>query len=235
MSLERSDNMFKKRILFLVLIIFTIGMVGCTKKENPSESALAFKKDYEAINNTENKSGKIHRAITIPENNPYEEITTEKLLEKIQNKDTFYVYFGSRLCPWCRSVIEKATAVANSKKIEKIYYIDIWDDEGSEILRDKYVLEDKELTKTIDGTKDYYTLLELFANVLSDYTLTNEDDEPVAVGEKRIFAPNFIYIKNGKAVKLTEGISELQTDSREELTDEMLKDEEQQFQDFFNN
>ena len=57
----------------------------------------------------------------------------------------------------------------------------------------------------------------------------------VQVGEKRIYAPNFIYIKNGKPIKITEGISDKQKDSREELTDEILNDEEELFNEFFNN
>ena len=52
------------------------------------------------------------------------------MLEKIENEDSFYVYFGSKLCPWCRSVIEKAVDIANLNNVSKIYYIDIWNDEG---------------------------------------------------------------------------------------------------------
>ena len=37
---------------------------------------------------------------------------------------------------------EKSIEVAKEKNIEKIYYIDIWDDDGNEILRDKYILHD---------------------------------------------------------------------------------------------
>ena len=57
----------------------------------------------------------------------------------------------------------------------------------------------------------------------------------VKVGEKRIYAPNFIYVNNGKAVKMTEGISDKQKDAFEELSDEILEDEEKLFNEFFNN
>ena len=55
------------------------------------------------------------------------------------------------------------------------------------------------------------------------------------MGEKRIYAPNYFYISNGKVKKMVEGISDKQKDSREELTDEILKDEEEQFNDLFKN
>ena len=72
-------------------------------------------------------------------------------------------------------------------------------------------------------------------NVLEDYTLTDENGDTISFGEKRIFAPNFIYVEKGKAKKIESGSSEKQTDSRMKLTDEMLKDEEKKFNEFFKN
>ena len=228
--------MKKKIFLLLVLVCGAITLSGCRKKEEEKNvAAIAFKEEYESLNGTTNKSGKEHRSVTIPEDNPYEKITTKELLEKIDNKETFYVYFGDKLCPWCRSVIEKSIEVSVSKKIDKIYYINIWDDEGSEILRDKYELKDGKPVKTVDGTEDYYKLLEVFDNLLSDYNLTNEKGKKVSTGEKRIYAPNYIYVSEGEAIKLTEGISEAQSDSREELTEEILADEQALFEEFFTN
>ena len=51
--------------------------------------------------------------------------------------------------------------------------------------------------------------------------------------EKRIYALNFIYVEKGIPKKLVDGISSHQNDSREELTDEILKDEEEIFNKFF--
>ena len=158
----------------------------------------------------------------------------KELLEKIDNKETFYVYFGDELCPWCRSVIEKFIEVANKNKIKKVYYIKIWDKDGNEVLRSKYKLNDNnEIEEVQKGTDEYIKLLTTFDSLLSDYTLKDKDGKEVPVNEKRIYAPNFIYVKDGKGVKLVEGISEKQTDSREELTKEMLEDEEKIFNEFF--
>ena len=48
---------------------------------------------------------------------------TKDILKRIDNKETFYVYFGDRLCPWCRSVIEKSIERLEeiSKMIKEIY------------------------------------------------------------------------------------------------------------------
>ena len=154
----------------------------------------------------------------------------------IEDKKTFYVYFGDKKCPWCRSVIEKAIKVSKDYDVDKIYYVSIWDDDFNEILRDKYKLNDKgKVEKVSDGTDTYNKLLKEFDSLLSDYTLTDNNKKEVKVGEKRIYAPNFIYVSEGKAVKMTEGISDKQKDSNQELSDEILADEEKLFKEFFNN
>ena len=226
-----------KKIGFIVLsLILILGVFGCEKRKQVTESALAFKEEYEALNGKTNASGKEHRSVTINEYNPYEKITSKELVEKIENKETFYVYFGDPLCPWCRSVIEKSIEVASEKNIDKIYYIKIWDDDGNEIFRSKYQLNKKNKPELVTpGTDDYYTITRAFSNLLNDYTLTTSDGEKVNVGEKRIYAPNFVYVENGEAIKLVSGISDKQEDSREELTEEILNDETKIFEDFFTN
>ena len=227
--------MKNKLLLVLILFVSIFTIVGCGKSEKKT-TGEAFKKDYEEINGTTSKSGKEHRTITISENNSFVETTAEDVVTKIKNEDSFYVYFGSRLCPWCRSVIEMADKISRENEIDKIYYIDIWDDEGNEIVRDKYIVNsDNELEKTVEGTDSYKELLEYFKDFLRDYSVTNEAGEEVPTGEKRIYAPNFFYISNGKVVRMVTGKSDKQKDSREELTEEMLKDEEETFNKFFVN
>jgi len=224
--------MKRKGLGLILILVLLITITGCEKKENKNYG-LEFKKEYEALNGKTNKAGKEHRTITIPEDNPYIKVDPSKIVEMIDNEDSFFLYVGDPLCPWCRSVLEKSIEVANKYKVKKIYYIEIWDEEGNEIFRDKYELKDNKLVKTIDGTKEYERLLEEFDSVLSDYTIKNENDESISTGKKRIYAPNYFYIKNGKVVKLITGNSKLQTDSREELTKEILEDEEEQFKELF--
>ena len=220
----------KNKLLILLSIFFLLSLTACTNKD-----AISFKKDYESLNGTTNANGKEHRTVSIPKNNPIIISDAKEIVEKIENEETFYVYFGSELCPWCRSVIEKALEIANNNGIKEVYYVDIWDNDGNEILRDKYTLDNNgNPVKEIEGTEEYYKLLTYLGNVLEDYTYT-QDDNKLSFGEKRIYAPNFIYIAKGKAIRITTGISDKQTDSREELSKEILDDEMKLFDDFFLN
>lgn len=220
----------KKKILLITTMLLLL--TGCTKNEN----ALRFKDDYEKLNNQKNSANIEYRSVSINENNPFIYVTDEKIVDMIENKETFYVYFGDKMCPWCRSVIEKSIEIAQKNKISKIYYVNIWDDEHNEIVRDKYELDKNGKPKiTIEGTESYHKLLDYFKDFLKDYTLTNEKGTIVEVCEKRIFAPNFFYIENGETKKMVSGISEKQENYNSELTKEILEDEIKIFKEFFTN
>ena len=224
-----------KKKVFLILILFiSLFVTGCSAN---NKDALKFKEEYEKINGDKTSySDNKYRTLKIDKNNPYVYSSAKEILEKINNKETFYVYFGSSYSPWCRSVIEKSIESAQKNNIKKIYYVDIWNGFHNEILRDTYKLNDKnEAEKEKDGTKEYYKLLEKFDNLLEDYTLTTDDGEEVKVGEKRIFAPDFIYVENGVAKRITSATSENQKDADAKLTKEILKDEEKSFDNFFKN
>ena len=221
----------KKIIKLITFFSLVLLLMGCATK-----ASKEFKSEYESLNGKTNSSGKAHRVVSIPKDNPFEKVSASKIVQMIENKETFYVYFGDELCPWCRSVIEKAIETAKNNKVNKIYYVKIWDKDGNEVLRSKYKLsDDGKVEELIKGKEEYYKLLQSFDSLLSDYTLADTNGNVVNTNEKRIFAPNFIYVENGVAKKLVEGISSNQKDSREDLTDEMLKDEEEIFNNFFKN
>lgn len=222
-----------KRIIKISLIVLTtlLLITGCQKVD--TKKAKDFKESYESLNGKTNAFGQEHRTVTINENNPFVEVSAEEAVKRIEKGETLYLYIGDKMCPWCRSVIEKAVEVANKNKIKEILYIPIWDDNGTEILRDKFIInDDNVLEKIVDGTESYQKMLELFDEVLDAYTVTR-GETTVTTGEKRIFAPTFIYVKNKEAKRITTGISDFQVDSREELTEAILKDEEEKLTNFF--
>lgn len=94
----------KKKLLIILLGVFLVTLAACGKE---NKDALDFKNEYEKLNGVVNKSGKEHRTITIDEDNPYVKTTPENIVEMIKNKETFFLYVGDSLCPWCRSVLEK--------------------------------------------------------------------------------------------------------------------------------
>lgn len=224
----------KKKILIILIITIIPILTACNITKVEDTSAYKFKEEYEKVNNEENAKGQQYRKLSIDTVNPFVKITPEELLEKINNNEEFYVYFGSPYCPWCRSVIETCIASAKKQNVKRIYYIDIWNDKREEVLRDKYIINDNnELEQITKGTNTYCELLKIFENKLSNYTLTNKNGEEVEVGEKRIFAPSFIYIKNKTAQTIISGISEKLENPNDELTKEIISDEEEAFNDFF--
>ena len=224
--------MKKKLLLIISLFALVTLLTGCTEEKN--KDALKFKEEYESLNGKKNAKGMEHRTISIDEDNPFVYKTGDEIVEMIESKETFFVYFGDTQCPWCRSVIEKAIEVAKENNVKKIYYVKIWDDDHNEVLRDVYTVnDDGSIEKTFEGAKSYPILLKYFDSVLSDYSLSDSDGNKLESPEKRIYAPNFIYVKNGIAKKMVEGISDLQKDARAELTKEMLEDEEKQFNELF--
>ena len=214
----------KKVILSLLIVLSVFTLSSCGKKEVKNTDAIKFKEEYEKLNGEKNRNGVTYREVEIDEENPFVFATAEEIQEKIDNKETFAVYFGFNSCPWCRSIITTLIEVADDLNIEKIYYVDVLD------IRDTYELNSKNKPeKTKDGSEGYNELINSLASVLSDYTLTTEKGKNVQVGEKRIYAPNLVSVVDGKAQKLNTGISEMQTDSMMELTDEMKKDTYDQF------
>jgi len=216
------------------------GNHGCDAFEECAEetsadtgAAAEFKTMYEALNGTENKNGKVNRTIALPEDHPFVYVTPEEVVKKIENKETFWLYVGDPKCPWCRSVLETAAEKAKEYGVKEIVSVNIWDADGNEILRDKYELRDGNPVKTGEGTEAYRKLLTAFDSVLDDYQLEAEEGQKIPVGEKRIYAPNFVRVVNGEAVRLITGISGNQKDSRGELTEEILADEKAAFDAFF--
>lgn len=224
--------MKNKVVLILLLIVRIINLTACDNQKEKTTDALKFKNEYESFNGKEKDYFK-YRDLAIDKENPFIYSTAEDVVKMIENKETFFVYFGDPECPWCRSVIEQAIKLAKESSIEKIYYVRVWDGFHNEILRDVYELKDGKPTVKSKGTDTYYELLNYFDELLDDYTLTDEDDNEVKVGEKRIFAPNFISVKNGKEDKLIQGMSQKQENFNSELTEEVIKDEKKIFDNFY--
>jgi thiol-disulfide isomerase/thioredoxin len=214
----------KKLTSIIMILIITITLTACSNTTKSTSKELSdaekFKEEYESLNGTKReKDGQEIRTVSIPADNPIAYSTVEEINEKINNKESFIVYFGFSECPWCRSVVEELISVANDEEIETIYYVDVKD------IRDvKELDEDGNVITTTEAKDSYYELLDNLSDVLEDYTLTNDDDEEIETGEKRIYAPNVVAVSKGKAVQLESGNSEEQTDPYQELTTKMKKE-----------
>ena len=212
------DNRLFMIIVTILAAIVLVLNIQKVISNNSQTDGIKFKEEYEKLNGKKNDQGKKYREITIDSKNKMVYKTTEEVLELIDKKKSFVLYFGFDTCPWCRSVVPTLASI--SKKLnQEVYYIDVKD------IRDTFELDDDNKPKLVKkSSKDYSKLLEKLEPVLEDYTLTDSDNNEIKVGEKRIYAPSIVSVIDGKAKELTTGISDKQTDGYMKLTKEMEKD-----------
>ena len=210
----------KKIFTIILIMMLTLTLTGCSDKPVEKNDALKFKEEYEKQNGVKNEKYNVTtRTLNIPEDNPMVYATAEEIVTKIENKETFVVYFGFSDCPWCRSVVEELIHVAKDLNVEKLYYVDVKE------LRDvKELDEDNNVITSKEGDKHYMELLNKLDSVLDDYTLTDKDGNEISAGEKRIYAPNVVGVAKGIPTELETGESEKLTNPYDELTDEMRKE-----------
>ena len=213
--------MKKKVIIFLIVIIIIIGIVIGIKliKDNnyKKTDAYKFKTEYEKLNGELSKSGKKYRELNIPKNNKMVYSTAKEIVNKIDNNETFVVYFGFSACPWCRSMVNNLIDLSIKNNVD-VYYVDVLD------IRDTLEIVDGEVKTTKEGNKYYMELLDRLDLVLSDYSLTDEEGKKIETNEKRIYAPNVVTVVNGLPEKMTEGISEDLKDPYGTITKQMKTD-----------
>lgn len=212
------DNRLFMIIVTVLAAIVLVLNIQKVISNNSQTDGIKFKEEYEKLNGKKNDQGKKYREITIDSKNKMVYKTTEEVLNLIDKKKSFVLYFGFDTCPWCRSVV--STLASISKELnQEVYYIDVKD------IRDTFELDDDNKPKLVKkGSKDYSKLLEKLEPVLEDYTLTDSDNNEIKVGEKRIYAPSIVSVIDGKAKELTTGISDKQTDGYMKLTKEMEKE-----------
>jgi predicted bacteriocin transport accessory protein len=187
-------------------------------KDNGRSDALVFKEEYEEYNN-QTINDKAIRNITISENNPFVYVNPSSILKKIENKETFAIYFGFPTCPWCRSVLPELIEASKYENVGTIYYVNI-----QNIRNTLEIAEDGSIKETKSGSAEYGQLVTYLKDVLDDYTLTNKNGQKINTNTKRIYAPNIVSVVNGKAVSMTTGISNKQTDAYQVLTDDMKQE-----------
>lgn len=212
------DNRLFMIIVTILAAIVLVLNIQKVISNNSQTDGIKFKEEYEKLNGKKNDQGKKYREITIDSKNKMVYKTTEEVLNLIDKKKSFVLYFGFDTCPWCRSVVPTLASISKELN-QEVYYIDVKD------IRDTFELDDDNKPKLVKkGSKDYSKLLEKLESVLEDYTLTDSDNNEIKVGEKRIYAPSIVSVIDGKAKELTTGISDKQTDGYMKLTKEMEKD-----------
>lgn len=183
-----------KKIILLIILTLTLIILGLALyfgkgiKKDVKTDAIKFKEEYESYNNTKTSNGKNYPKVTLNDTNPFVYADAKKIVKTLEN-GTGIIYLGFPTCPWCRNSVNVLQYIS----AEEILYLDITDQ------RDTYEVVNKEVKKTKDGSKEYYQMLELLDGILDEYVI-KDDNDIYNVGEKRIYVPLVIGVKEGKIV-----------------------------------
>lgn len=208
-------------VILIALILVVLALAGGIYLfiGNKDKDALKFKTEYQELNGTTSKSGSKYLELDIDKDNPIKYISAKEALEVLKS-DSAIIYAGAPWCPWCRNAVPVILELAKKKKVDTIYYLELDD------IKSNFEIEDGELKKTVDGTDDYYELLDALGDRLDDYILKDSDGKEYDTKEKRIYMPYLISVRNGRIVgdKIgTVSLNENQT-SYDLLTDEQRKE-----------
>lgn len=208
-------------VISIALILVVLALAGGIYLfiGNKDKDALKFKTEYQELNGTTSKSGSKYLELDIDKDNPIKYISAKEALEVLKS-DSAIIYAGAPWCPWCRNAVPVILELAKKKKVDTIYYLELDD------IKSNFEIEDGELKKTVDGTDDYYELLDALGDRLDDYILKDSDGKEYDTKEKRIYMPYLISVRNGRIVgdKIgTVSLNENQT-SYDLLTDEQRKE-----------
>lgn len=221
-------------VIIIILFLISILIINSIKKRN---NHLKFKTEYESLNNKTAFKDTKYREITIPKDNPFIYSSMEEVIDKMDKKQTFIVYFGANWCPWCRSVINTFIDISKENNIDKVYYIDVRKDNNMDNeIRNVYSLDNRSnIYLSHKGTEAYNKFIDRASDILPAYSHGDVKslEGTKYQGEKRVGAPNFIIIKKGEPTYMTTGISKKQTEPTMKLTKEIKKDTENKFKKFY--
>lgn len=238
-SIVQEENHYGRTLIagLLIIIIFVGGFLAVKYKENggllpndkyvPTQAEKDFKEEYESLNGTTRSNGVKNKEISIMEDNNIKYLTVEEAA-KMLDSGSGIIYFGFAACPWCRNAVPVLLNAMNSSELDTIYYVNVRpDDDASKDIRDTYILNSKnKAKKSKDADQAYYDILTALANDLEDYVLTTDAGKKVNTGEKRLYAPTVVAVKEGVVVGFHEGTVEGHEKDENGVLRDLTKDEE---------
>lgn len=209
----------KKGSILIIMLVFLFSIfIGYEyfqdKKDATSQDALNFEKEYEKLNNRVNSNNnKVYPTVDISSDNPIKYSSYDEIFQILES-GTGVIYLGFPECPWCRNLVPVLLSAAKEVELDTLYYLNISED------RDLLLLdENKNIITEKEGNKKYFELVSKLDQILDEYILTANDGSEVKTGEKRIYLPLVIFVKNGEIVGYHDGTVESQEDPYVALTD----------------
>ena len=215
----------KKKLLMILtpILCLILAIISYIKFINIETDAIKFKKEYEELNGKKINDELKYNKLNINSNNPIKYSNYEEVIDIINNK-TGIIYLGFPNCPWCRTAIPVLFDVAKDYDVKTIYYINIYND------RDQFEVQNNKLVYSLDengnekkGVEGYFNLMEALDKYLTDYTISF-NNQVYETGEKRIYAPTIIFIKNGKVLGLHVSTVESQKSGFDKLSNNERKE-----------
>ena len=200
----------KKKILLLIVVLCVFSLVGCSKKD---DYASKFKEEYESYNGKQTSSGKDYLKVEVPEENVIVYSSISEVLDIIKNKSGV-IYFGFPTCPWCRNMVVPLLEAADSTSLDKIYYLNMYEE------RDTIKYVDGEFITEKEASEGYYDLVNALSSILDDYIVKDSDGIEHNTSKKRIYVPLVVFIKDGEIVDYHANTVDSQVDPYIKLNDE---------------
>lgn len=179
----------KKNVIILsiiVVIALVIAILFFLLNNKGMSDGERFKQEYEELNDS-------HLEVNIDSDNMIKYIGLEEAIDIIKN-DTGVIYFGYPSCPWCRNAVPVLLDAASSTSLDTIYYVNAYN------IRDVKEIDDGNIVTTNEGDRLYDDLLEVLDDILDPYTLTLDNGEVIDFGEKRLYVPMVLFVKDGEVV-----------------------------------
>ena len=180
----------KKNIIILsiiVVIALVIAILFFLLNNKGMSDGERFKQEYEELNDS-------HLEVNIDSDNMIKYIGLEEAIDIIKN-DTGVIYFGYPSCPWCRNAVPVLLDAASSTSLDTIYYVNAYN------IRDvKEIDDDGNIVTTNEGDRLYDDLLGVLDDILDPYTITDDNGEVIDLGEKRLYVPMVLFVKDGEVV-----------------------------------
>jgi thiol-disulfide isomerase/thioredoxin len=203
-----------KKILWLLIIVLISGggiYYYQVKKQNNNQDtslweetvdSLAFKEEYEAVNNEVYSNGTPYIKLELPTKNPFVYLDYDQTISLIEG-GTGILFFSRPGCPYCRSTLLATIEFARQNNIKEIYYY------NPEEIR-------------AANNDEYKLLLELLDEHLPIDRVTQKEEDATFNPElKRLVVPHVFFIYNGEVIShYQEGRAEF----REELTLEQAQE-----------
>lgn len=229
MVIRVKKDFLKKYIIGLVLVaLLCLGSLYLNKKDATKETSdTKFYDEYTAYNKKKNSSDKEYPSVDIAKKNLYYYITDSEI-EELFNNGTGVLYLGFPTCPWCRNIVSVLNEAGEEYGIDKINYYNI------KTIRSSFTFDDDNKLIKTDGNEIYTFLLEKLDKFLEDYSVTDNKGKAVKTGEKRIYAPSVVFIKEGVVKKVVEGTVDSQKDPYILLNEEERKELKDKYLEGFN-